>query len=75
MVNAFLSGFFFFTESCSFGHGLKDLPPSPLAQVKSQNCLTVKCDDATSNRTDGIRRVVEDGSVVEWVKPNPLYLQ
>ena len=33
------------------------------------------CGDVTSKRTDGIRRVVEDGSVFEWVIPDPLYLQ
>ena len=33
------------------------------------------CDDVTSKRTDRIRCVVEDGSVFEWVKPDPLYLQ
>ena len=72
MLFAFFSRFFSLNRVRS---GIKRPFPLLLAKVKSQNCLTVKWDDVTSNRTEGIRRVVEDGSVIEWVEPNPVCLQ
>ena len=49
--------------------------PFLLYKLNLKIAYVLKSDDVTSNRTDGIRWVVEAGSVVEWVRPDPLYLQ